>query len=57
MNKDLRVTSAKILEILETTDWHQTLPAPYMTVKVIEAKARLMDANKKLMEVLKQTEK
>lgn len=37
---------------LHETDWHMTLPYPSMTITMIEAKAKLLEANKKLEKVL-----
>ena len=37
---------------LAETDWHMTLPVPELTVLMIEAKAKLIEANKKLEKVL-----
>ena len=37
---------------LYETDWHMPLPYPSMTVTMIEAKAKLLEANKKLEKVL-----
>jgi len=57
MNNDFQEAKTILEKILEQTDWHQTLDDPNMTVKVIEAKAKIMEANKKLTEVLEKMKK
>lgn len=37
--------------ILDRTNWHMTLPDPALTVTMVEAKAKLMEASKKLYAV------
>lgn len=49
--KTLQQTIDAIEDIIDTTDWHQTLKSPAHTVKMIEAKAKLMEAVKKLLQV------
>lgn len=43
--------------IIDRVDWHQPMPEPDLTRKMIEAKAKLMDAHKKLSDVLSAVEK
>ena len=38
--------------VLYETNWHMTLPEPRLTILMIEAKAKLIEANKKLEKVL-----
>ena len=38
--------------IIDNTDWHQTQPEPYCTILMIEAKAKLMEAQKKIQKVI-----
>jgi hypothetical protein len=38
--------------VLYDTNWHMTLPEPGLTILMIEAKAKLIEANKKLEKVL-----
>ena len=37
---------------LYETNWHMALPEPGLTILMIEAKAKLIEANKKLEKVL-----
>ena len=37
---------------LYEANWHMTMPDPSLTILMIEAKAKLMEANKKLEKVL-----
>jgi hypothetical protein len=38
--------------VLYETNWHMPLPEPRLTILMIEAKAKLIEANKKLEKVL-----
>lgn len=48
----IEVVLNSIDQILYDTDWHMTMPAPDLTILMIEAKAKLIEANKKLEKVL-----
>ena len=37
---------------VDENNWHMTLPEPGLTILMIEAKAKLIEANKKLEKVL-----
>jgi len=50
-SKPLSQTIDEIQNIIDTTDWNQTPASPRLTVTMIEAKAKLMEAVKKLLQV------
>lgn len=52
MISKIKETLNLIDRALYETDWHMPLPHPLMTVTMIEAKAKLLEANKKLEKVL-----
>ena len=56
MLKDLKKTLNDLTEMIDTVNWHQTMPEPNLTIKMIEAKAKLMEARKKLVDVIKVVE-
>lgn len=49
--KPISQTIDEIQNIIDTTDWNQTPASPRLTVTMIEAKAKLMEAVKKLLQV------
>ena len=52
MKKSFDEIVGDIQFILDNTDWHQTQPEPYCTILMIEAKAKLMEAQKKIQKVI-----
>lgn len=56
MLSDLKKTLNDLTEMIDTVNWHQTMPEPDLTIKMIEAKAKLMEGRKKLVGVVKVVE-
>ena len=42
---------AEIVAIIDTVNWHQPMTEPNLTIKMVEAKAKLMDAEKILRKI------
>lgn len=51
---DLELSINDVESIIANVHWHETMPNPDLTVIMIEAKAKLLEARKKLTKVLKE---
>ena len=50
---DLELAISDLDSIIDNVHWHETMPDPLLTVVMIEAKAKLLEARKKLSKVVK----
>ena len=50
---DLEFAISDLDSIIDNVHWHETMPDPQLTVVMVEAKAKLMEARKKLSKVVR----
>lgn len=54
---DIKIAINDLDSVIDNVNWHETMPDPALTVIMIEAKAKLLEARKKLTKVLADVKK
>ena len=54
---DIEIAICDLDSVIDNVNWHETMPDPDLTVIMIEAKAKLLEARKKLTKVLQAVKK